>query len=271
MIIDSFSVPDTRFEFTLLQQPLKPTFLDNVAPPFFRTPLPELNKCFNSTLQLALGRHLLLTKKMSRSSSLPASLSTIKDNTQAMDLEGTDLFWMRAILEDFIEQDRLSRLTAQVVFQFLEFNHKSETSIAEVILLGSVLDRQDYRSVLSSLIRQLKQEPLLESAILRGVVYFLESASPGYLVDDGLVRILRVLHKRLEETHMQLDDTKKSASEHILLATVVSRVLDKMVQGNIYGLRRIEVHRPLLNILAGLKDSPDMCLRYQATCALQAL
>ncbi|KAG0277326.1 hypothetical protein BGZ96_002911, partial [Linnemannia gamsii] len=270
-IIDSFSVPDTRFEITAVQQHFKPIFFDNVAPPFFRTPLPELNKCFNSTLQLAFGRHLLLAKTMSQSSSLPASFSTVKDNSQAMGLEGTDLLWMRAISEDSIEQDRLCRLTAQVAFQFLESNHKDETFIAEVILLGSVLDRHDYRSVLSSLIKQLEQEPLLESALLRGVVYFLESASPGYLADDDLVKILRVLRKRLEETHMQLDDAKKPASEHILLGTVVSRVLDKMVQGNVKSLRRMEDHRPLLNILYELKDSTDLCLKYQATCALQAL
>ncbi|KAK3844350.1 MAG: hypothetical protein J3R72DRAFT_419545 [Linnemannia gamsii] len=73
-IISSSSVPDTRFEINLLQQPLKSTFFDNVArpffgnvaPPFFRSPLP-LNKYFNSTLQLAFARHLLLAKKISRS------------------------------------------------------------------------------------------------------------------------------------------------------------------------------------------------------------
>ncbi|KAF9546834.1 hypothetical protein EC957_009285 [Mortierella hygrophila] len=209
---------------------------------------------------------------MSQSSSMPASLSTVEDSTQAMGLEGTDLLWMRAISKDPIEQDRLYRLTAQVAFQFLESNYKDAKSIAEVVLLGSVLDRQDYRGVLSSLVRQLEQEPLLESAVLVGVVYFLESAPPGYLIDDDLVRILKVLRKRLEDTHMQLGDTKKPASEPIyLLAIAISRVLDKMVQGNIKGLRRTEDHRPLLNVLAGLKDSSDLCLKYQATCAWQAL
>ncbi|KAF9945606.1 hypothetical protein BGZ72_001178, partial [Mortierella alpina] len=278
--INSSSVPDACFVTTLLPEPSKPTsldkiappFFDNVTPPFFRTPLPELNKCFNSTLQLAFGRHLLLSKKMSRSSPMPASLSTVEDNTHAKGLKGTDLLWMRAISKDPIEQDRLCRLTAQIAFQFLESKHKDEMSIAEVILLGSVLDRQDYRDVLSSLIKKLERDPLLNSAVLVGVVYFLESASPGYLIDDDLVRILRFLCKRLEETHMQLGGTKKPASEHIyLLAIVVSRVLDKMVQGNVKGLRRTEDHGPLLDILARLKDSPDLCLKYQATCAWQAL
>ncbi|KAF9271682.1 hypothetical protein BGZ88_005746, partial [Linnemannia elongata] len=189
-----------------------------------------------------------------------------------MDLEGTDLLCMRVISKDPIEQERLRRLTAQVAFQFLESNYKDAQSIAEVVLLGSVLNRQVYRGVLSSLIKQLEQEPLLESAVLVGVVYFLESAPPRYLIDDDLVRILRVLRKRLEDTYMQPGDTKKPASEPIyLLAIAISRVLDKMVQGNIKGLRRREDHTPLLKVLAILKDSPDLCLKYQSTCAWQAL
>lgn len=281
-IISSSSASDTRFEFNLLQLPLNPTFFDNVArpfsdnvaPPFFRPPLPELNKCFDSTLQLAFASHLLQlqTKKMPQSSSMLALSRPVEDSTQAMDLEGTDLLWMRAISKDPIEQDRLCRLTAQVAFQFLESNYKDAQSIAEVVLLGSVLDRQVYRGVLSSLIKQLEQEPLLESAVLVGVVYFLESAPPSYLIDDDLVRILRVLRKRLEDTYMQPSDTKKPASELIyLLAIAISRVLDKMVQGNIKDLRRREDHTPLLKVLAGLKDSPDLCLKYQSTCAWQAL
>ncbi|KAG0048112.1 hypothetical protein BGZ89_004704, partial [Linnemannia elongata] len=281
-IISSSSASDTRFEFNLLQLSLNPTFFDNVArpfsdnvaPPFFRTPLPELNKCFDSTLQLAFASHLLQlqTKKMPHSSSMSALSRTVEDSTQAMDLEGTDLLWMRAISKDPIEQDRLCRLTAQVAFQFLESNYKDAQSIAEVVLLGSVLDRQVYRGVLSSLIKQLEQEPLLESAVLVGVVYFLESAPPSYLIDDDLVRILRVLRKRLEDTYMQPGDTKKPASEPIyLLAIAISRVLDKMVQGNIKDLRRREDHTPLLKVLAGLKDSTDLCLKYQSTCAWQAL
>ncbi|KAF9148066.1 hypothetical protein BG015_010229 [Linnemannia schmuckeri] len=282
-IISSSSVSDTRFEINLLQQPLKPTlfdnvarsffdnvarsFFDNVAPPFFRTPLPELNKCFNSTLQLAFARHLLPTKKMSRPSSMPASLSIVEESTQAIGLEGTDLLWMRAISKDPIEQERLCRLTAQVAFQFLESNYKDAKSISEVILLGSFLDRQDYRGVSSGLSRRFViTHQTTRAGATAGI------GGPGYFIDDDLVRILRVLRKRLEDTHMQPGDTKKPVSELIYpLAIAISRVLDKMVQGNIKGLRRTEDHRPLLNIFAGLKDSPDLCLKYQASCAWQAL
>ncbi|KAF9277098.1 hypothetical protein BGZ68_009527, partial [Mortierella alpina] len=268
-IINFSSVPR---EIIRVQQPFKTTFLNNIAPPFFRTPLPEPNKRFISTLQLAFARHILLTKKSSLSSPMPGSLGTVEDDIQVMGLEGTDRLWMNAISKDPIEQDRLRWLTAKVVFQFLKSNNKDAMLIAEVTLLGSVLDCQDYRGVLSSLIRQLEQEALLDQELLRGLVYFLQSASPGFLIDDDLVKILRVLRRRLEETYMQFGDTKKPASKHIyLLAIAVSRVLDTMVEGNVKGLNRTEDHRPLLDILAGLKDSPDLYLKYQATYAWQAL
>ncbi|KAI8598968.1 hypothetical protein EDD21DRAFT_417247 [Dissophora ornata] len=233
-IINFSSIPHTRYEDTLVQQPFKTTFFDNIAPPFFRTPLPKPNQRFNSTLQLAYGRYLLLAKKRSLPSPMPDSLGTVEDEIQAMGLEETDRLWMSDISKDPTEQDRLRWLTAKVVCQFLKSNHKDEMSIAEVALLGSVLECQDHRDVLSFFIGQLEQESLLNEKRLLGLMQFLQSASPGYLIDDDLVRILKALYKRLEGTYIQLGDTKKPASKHIyLLAIAVSRVLDAMVEGNV--------------------------------------
>ncbi|KAF9156777.1 hypothetical protein BGX20_004190, partial [Mortierella sp. AD010] len=263
-----FSISHTPSETTLVQQSFKVIFLNNVAPPFFRVKLPEPNKRVSSTTQLAFACHILLNRETSLPSPMPDSPSAVEDDIEVAGLKGADRLWMDAILKDPIEQDRLHWLAAQVVIQFLESNHKDAKSIAEVTLLGSILDRQDYRRVLSSLIKQL-EEPLLDLELLLGLVYFLRL---DYLIDDDLVRILRVLRTRLKETHMQLGDSKKPASEHIyLLAIAVSRVLDTMMEGNIKGLNRTEEHRPLLDILAGLKDSPDIYLKHQATYAWQAL
>ncbi|KAG0006573.1 hypothetical protein BGZ80_005216, partial [Entomortierella chlamydospora] len=267
-ITNFFSISHTRSEVTLVQQPSEVIFPSNVAPPFFRIKLPEPNKRVSSTTQLAFACHILLSRKTSLPSPMPDSPSTVEDDIEVAGLKGADRLWMDAILKDPIEQDHLRWLAAQVVIQFLELNHKDAKSIAEVTLLGSILDRQDYRGVLSSLIKQL-EEPLLDLELLVGLVYFLRL---DYLIDDDLLRILRVLRRRLKETHMQLGDSKKPASEHIyLLAIAISRVLDTMVEGNVKGLNRTEEHRPLLDILAGLKDSPDIYLKHQATYAWQAL
>ncbi|KAG0374561.1 hypothetical protein BGX24_010241 [Mortierella sp. AD032] len=165
------------------------------------------------------------------------------------------------------EQGRLRRLTTQVAVQFLDLYRKRETSIAEVSLLASVFDRQDYREVLSSLIERFDEKVMLNLELLRGLVYFLQSASSDYLIDDDLVRILGILRNRLEKTHMQ-----PGSSQHIhLLVIAISRVLDVMVEGKVNGLRRIEDHDPLLQILASLMSSPDRYLKHQATYAWQAL
>ncbi|KAG0041880.1 Bud site selection protein 6 [Gryganskiella cystojenkinii] len=272
-IVNFSSIPRTLSKGTpIKQRPLKATFLDNIDPPFFHSPLPGPNKQFHSTRQLAFGRHLLLTKKMLLRSLSSDSQVTVEDGRLVMGLEETDRVWIRAIMKDTIEQDRLCWLTTQVVSQFLKSNHKDAQSIAEVILLGSVLDRQDFRRVLSSLFQQLEQGPLLDPELLKGIMYFLQSALPGHLIDDDLVRILRVLRKRLEETHIKFDNTKKLTSAHVYLLTMaVSRVVDMMVEGNVHGLNRTEDQRPLLSLFAGLRDSADFYLNNQATYVCQAL
>ncbi|CAO3565913.1 unnamed protein product [Mortierella alpina] len=203
-------------------------------------------------------------------SSTPGSSSTDEIILQVMELDEGDLSWLNYISMHPAEQDRLRRLTTQVVVQFLHSNRRRETPIAEVGLLASVLDCQDYRSVLSSLIERFDKGIILNLELLQGLVFFLQSASPGYLIDDDLVSILRILRKRLGSTHTQVEPSQPSQHTH-LLVTAVSRVLDTMVENKVNGLRREEDHEPLLEILAGLMDSPDPYLKHQATYAWQAL
>ncbi|KAG0199108.1 hypothetical protein BGX33_011877, partial [Mortierella sp. NVP41] len=251
------------------QQQYHAIFPHNVAKPFFRTPLPKLGNRFSSTLQLAFANHLS-SKKVSPSTPAPGLVVTAEYGK--LILADDERAWMRAMNKDPTEQDRICWLAAQVVSEFLKTTHKDADSIAEVVLLGLVLDRKAYRGALSSLIGQLEREPLLDIDLLQGLVQFLQSASPGYLIDDDLVRILRVLQRRLKDTHEQLGDANQPASAHIhQLTNAVSRVLDVMVEGNIKGLNRTEDHRPLLDILAGLNESPDPYLEFQASYAYQAL
>ncbi|KAF9273849.1 hypothetical protein BGZ68_001162 [Mortierella alpina] len=253
------------------QEALKSTFLNNIDPPFLRSSLPEPER-FQSIQQLAFGRHLLKkTEESLQKSPKSDILVIVEDDNLSSGVEEVDRRWVTAIMHDEVEKDRLCWLTSQVVSQFLDLKQKDASSIAEVTLLGPILDPQDYRSVLSSLIQQF-EETLLDPQLLTGLVYFLQSAEPGHLIDNDLVGILRVLRQRLEDTHIQVSNNKKSASEHIhLLVLTVSRVLDTMVEGNVQGLKRSEDHKPLLNLLAGLRDSPDLYLKYQAKYAWQAL
>lgn len=176
---------------------------------------------------------------------------------------------MRVVKE---ERNRLRWLAAQVVTQFLKLQHKDTGSIEEIILLAAVLERKEYRGVLSALVGQLEREPLTDIDLMQALVQFLQSAPPSHLVDDDFVRILRVLRVRLKDTHNALNDTRRSGSEHIYhLSTAIARVLDTMIVGNIHGLNRAEDHLPLLELLGRLKEIDDPYLKFQATYAWQAL
>ncbi|KAF9140146.1 hypothetical protein BGX30_006977 [Mortierella sp. GBA39] len=154
----------------------------------------------------------------------------------------------------------------------MAWQHKNARSIEEITLLGAVLERNDYRGVLSALIGQLEREKLTNVDLLRALVQFLQSAPPKHLVDDDFVRILRVLRGRLKDTHKALNDKKQPGSDHVYhLSTVIARVLDAMIAGKIHGLDRAEDHLPLLGLLAELKESIDPYLKFQATYAWQAL
>ncbi|KAG0271395.1 hypothetical protein BGZ95_000800 [Linnemannia exigua] len=105
-----------------------------------------------------------------------------------------------------------------------------------------------------------------------GLVQLLQDASPGYLIDDDLTKILRVLREQLETTFQTQGDAQQSAFEHFYrLARATSRVLDAMVEGNVEGLERVEEHEPILATLADLRKSSDPYLKFQAVYAIQVL
>ncbi|KAG0380567.1 hypothetical protein BGX24_007254 [Mortierella sp. AD032] len=270
-VINFFSSSKPTVRQSVVEQPNKAIFSQNIAKPFFRAPLPKLGHRFNSTLQLAFGLQLLPQRSLS-SQSTPKSLVSVKDAAHELDLSEEEEAWRTAVGKDPFEQSRLCWLAAQVVAEFLKSAHNDVQSIREILLLGPIFDRKDYRSILSSLIGQLEQETLLDMDLLRGLIQLLRDASPRYLIDDDLVRILRILRQRLKDTYKALGDTEQPASEHTyILATAISRVLDAMIEGNVKNLNRTEDHQPLFDILAELKDSSESILKFQAAYAWQAL
>ncbi|OAQ31684.1 hypothetical protein K457DRAFT_16990 [Linnemannia elongata AG-77] len=249
------------------QPPIHKIFLNNVAKPVLRSSLPELAFIFKSTRQLAFGLSLL-TQEPTSSSSLIAT----QGKMQELVLTKDERAWVAKMRMSTEELDRLRWLAAQVATQFLKWQHKAAGSIEEVMLLGAVLERKEYRGVLSALIGQLEREKLMDVDLLQALVQFLQSAPPKHLVDDDFVRILRVLRGRLKNTHKALNDKKQPRSDHVYhLSTAIARVLDAMIAGKIHGLDRTEDYLPLSNLLTELKESLDPYLKFQATYAWQAL
>ncbi|KAF9900904.1 hypothetical protein EC991_006736, partial [Linnemannia zychae] len=263
--------PKTAVRTKPFQEYHKAVILHSVAKPVFRTSMPKVGRRFTSTLQLAYAHHLL-PKKKSKGSPMTGLVVAANDGAPELDFNDEEEAWMKAIGKDSVEQGHIRWLAAQVAAKFLETSHKGAAAIEEVLLLGAALDREDYRRVFSSLIGQLERDSLLDLHLTQGLIQFLQDASPGFLIDDDLVRILRVMRLRIKDTHVRLDDAENTASAHVYhLVTAVCRVLDAMMEGNVKGLSRTEDHKPLLDILAELRGSSDPCLNFQASYAWQAL
>ncbi|KAF9272074.1 hypothetical protein BGZ88_005246, partial [Linnemannia elongata] len=182
----------------------------------------------------------------------------------AWETNKTERAWIRAIDQDSIRQDHLRWLVAKVVREFAKDDIKGSASIKEVAIVGPVLDRDTYRSLLSCFIAKFEQDIILDVALLQGLVQLVECASPGYLEDDDLVRTLAVLRQRLYETH------RPSSELMYQILSAICRLLDVMVNSSVKGVSRLGQHQPLVEALTELKDTDDPILRFQVDYALQA-
>lgn len=254
----SISVPTIQVqENSATSGPLRQdTFPKNVNRPTITTQLPRPCARIERTTQLVYACSMF-TKAQS---SPPASDIDVPQDSP---LDETQQEWIQLI--DPIEKSRLQGLLEQLVRAFAGDELKVSAAIAEIVLLGSVLNRETYRALLSCFICALEQMTLLDNTLLQGLVQLVEGASSGYFVDDDLVRIVTFLFKELKVTHT-------GASDHPLLLTLaLARILDVMVAGKVKNLNRGRDHQPMLQLLDDLKGSGDSYLKHQAAYAHQAL
>ncbi|KAG0300936.1 hypothetical protein BGZ97_003014, partial [Linnemannia gamsii] len=255
-------------------------FPQNMSRPVVKAELPLLGARINHTPQLVLCNHLL-----PRQSLLPSSLSTGMGPANPASREsptGSNIMcpdeswrtWLEAIEQDPTEQDRLRWLPKKLVDEFANEVNNNATAIAEAVLLGPILDRETYRNLLCCFISKFEATKLLDVDLLQGLVQLAQSASSGYLLDDDLVWILRVLYKRFEATHLPDLEEKRHQQpcNHVLHLTIAtSRLLDIMVEGKVKDLNRTNDHAPLRNLLHKLRTFDDPYLRFQVAYAYNAL
>ncbi|KAG0358619.1 hypothetical protein BGX24_005934, partial [Mortierella sp. AD032] len=231
-------------------------FPKNLRPATLRTPLPKPRARIEQTTQLVYCYQLLSIGQISS----PASDA---DGFGVIPLDEAQQEWVQLL--DPMELDHLGRIIEKLVRAFIEGDFKDSTAIAEMVLLGPILERELYRSVLSCFISQFEQTKLLHVTLLQGLVQLVECAFRGYLVDGDLIMIASVISKELSLTH-------NGTSDHVLLLTqALVRVLDVMVAGNVKDLNRNRDHQPMLQLLGALRDSDNVYLSYQAAYAIQAL
>ncbi|KAG0258590.1 hypothetical protein BGZ95_004925, partial [Linnemannia exigua] len=229
-------------------------FLLNTGRPVVDVPVPELCSRFDSTSQLAFCANMLKSSPSSSSS-----------NGCVADISPAWQSWKASVELAEGEKGRILDLVQDVVVKFINDTIKDCEVLAEVLLLGPVLDRPLYRSLLTCLITDVEGSILLNATQLRALVKLVQSASLDYLDPDDLVRILTVLRTRLQATHTQ-------SIHPIVLAWAVSRILDIMVEGSkVKDLNRVRDHKPLSDLLAEFSSNSNPYLKHQVLYASQAL
>ncbi|KAG0304483.1 hypothetical protein BGZ97_001476 [Linnemannia gamsii] len=236
-------------------QKLSIIFLENLPKPATETALPMLSERIEKTAQLVYCNALLLQGEEA-SDNVGQIKSALTENERQ---------WLVEMDNNPSKKAHIRWLTTRMVEEFIQDGVKDSTEIAEIIVLGPVLDREPYRKLLSCLIGGVEGAHILDVDLLQGLVRLVQSGSPRCLVSDDLVKILGILRIHLQGTHWQ-------SSEHSFhLTQSVARVLDVMAEHNIKDLNRVEEHEPLSGVLSGLKGSSDPYLMYQACYAFQAL
>ncbi|KAF8977197.1 hypothetical protein BGZ46_007568 [Entomortierella lignicola] len=223
-------------------------FNQNVDPPSGKYDLPEVGRSTTSTTQLVYCLQLI------RHSS-----------TSERKLSSNDSSWIQTKSNDQEEQERLQEITTDLIRQFAQDGLKKKAEIDEVVWLAPVLNQEDYRMLLKLLVDGIDKSKLLESNMVEGLVRLLRNSGPREFDTDDLVQILDLLSSKLKTTHRQ-------SIQHIYKLTLaVSAVLDNMVDNNVTGLSREQLHQPLFKYLDSLMDRPEPYLMYQAAYTFQAL
>ncbi|KAG9063893.1 hypothetical protein KI688_004007 [Linnemannia hyalina] len=250
--------PDSNVQQLVLSaKPCLEAFTQNVGKPIVRVSLPDVGARIDTTPQLALCISLL-----------PKALDIVdyQDELQGMTHStSAHIGWIKAMKQDTLLQDRIRWLGTLMVDEFAKDTSKDSTEIAEMVLLGPVLDKGTYRRLLQCTITAFDQSVLLEVDLLQGLVQLVQSAPSRSLASDDLIKILSILRIRLKGTHGQSPEY----SYHLALA--VARILDVMAEHEVKNLDRVVEHEPLSGILSGLKGSSDPYLMYQVCYAFQAL
>ncbi|KAG0234215.1 hypothetical protein BGX31_004637 [Mortierella sp. GBA43] len=223
-------------------------FARNARPPAIAFKPPEPDTRLNDTPQLAY------------------CLGLLRDSDDPDDIQDpATRNWLQLTADDADEQERLKTLATDVIRAFKRDELKDAKTVAEVVYLAPVLEKEDFRYLVNEFHSGIEQSGLLDIYQLEGLAQLIQGADPGHLEADALVKILVLLNARLADTHHQ--------SPHLIykLTFAVSHVLDAMADASVKDLDREKLHEPLSTYLGGLKKSTDPYLVYQAAYAFQAL
>ncbi|KAG0379424.1 hypothetical protein BGX24_000447 [Mortierella sp. AD032] len=233
-------------------------FLTDAPKPIVRSATPtDQRDRIESTRQLAFCASLIPKVPL---------LFVENSTTEVSVSNDAECAWVSAMQEDPSAQTQIRWLLTQLVVEFSKIPLPESKTISEVVILGHVLCRVDYRALLLSFIEKCEQMPQLNIDLLRGLVQVVQSASPGFLAGNDLVRILELLRLCLESTYAP-------SRKHVyLLVLAVAKVLEVMVTREVKGLDRKQDHQSLLTALHGLRGvEDDEVIKFQVNYVRQTL
>ncbi|KAF9985426.1 hypothetical protein BGZ65_010866 [Modicella reniformis] len=147
-------------------------------------------------------------------------------------LEPTTRNWLSVTRHNAKEQERLKILATDVVRAFKRDDLKESKVIAEIVYLTPALEKDEFRYLFKEFYSGIDQSGLLDVHQLEGLAQLMQGADPGYLDADDLVKVLKLVSVRLQ-------DTRHQSQQHIYqLALAVSHVLDTMADTNVKDLNR---------------------------------
>ncbi|KAF9310411.1 hypothetical protein BGZ91_007101, partial [Linnemannia elongata] len=201
-------------------------FPKNIAVPSPKTSLPRIGGRVETTPQLVFLINLL------REDPLLHASSEDNDGTASAShdiLDAAYYEWVQT--QHSVEKDRIVKMPSKLVAAFIIDASKDSTSINEIVFLGPVLEREDYRTLLECFIKMFESRSF-DLGLLQGLVHLVESASPGILDSDDFVKILAPIGSHLKGIHHQ------SLVHPYHLALGVSRILDVMAKHRVKDLDR---------------------------------
>ncbi|KAF9097073.1 hypothetical protein BGX29_008312 [Mortierella sp. GBA35] len=160
---------------------------ENLPKPVVKSELSAIQDLIEHTQQLVYCKILLL-----KGSAAATINDVLQDNdSQESVLDETERAWLKAVQQHPVQQHPVQQLhvrwlTNKLAEEFVKDDLKGPATIAEAVILGPILDRGTYRSLLSCFVTKIEQTTILDVALLQGLVQLIESASPGYLEDDDL-------------------------------------------------------------------------------------
>ncbi|KAG0304104.1 hypothetical protein BGZ98_005920 [Dissophora globulifera] len=227
-------------------------FAKDFNPQLFKGTLPKPDEYLTDTRQLAYCLALLQAS--------PSPDSSINDS-----LSEATRIWLRNTTTNEDEQERLKTMATELLLEFMHDEQKDEKATAEIACIASVLESNNFRSLLGIFVDSLKDPVFVPVHTLEALDRVIQCATPGSIGSDDLTKILDYVNLCLQGTYEQSPDRVYR------LTRTVSHIVDAMVNDNIKDLDRKKLRTPLLLYTKELLKSADPYIVYQATYALQAL